>query len=282
MPERLSGSPVSQEIQNKILAELEGWKQKNWQTPKLTVILVGDDPASQVYVGHKEKMCHKLGYISEVVRCSATLTENELVSLIEKLNQDQTVDGILIQLPLPKHLNERAVLEKIDPNKDADCLTEKNIGKLLTGTSVVLPCTPSGIIEILKHYKIAVSGKNVAVVGRSLIVGMPLFQLLNKENATVTLFHSRSEKMKEQLKNFDMVCVALGKPHFFKASDFKEGAVVVDVGIHRLNDKLTGDVDLSSTESLFAFTPVPGGVGLMTIAMLMQNTLNLAKVRRLK
>ncbi len=282
MPERLSGSAVSQEIQNKILAELEIWKEKKWQAPKLTVVLVGEDPASLVYVGHKEKMCHKLGYASEVIRCAESTTEAELVSVIEKLNSDLAVDGILVQLPLPKHLNERAILEKIDPNKDADCLTEKNIGKLLTGTSVVLPCTPSGIIEILKHYKITISGKNVAVVGRSLIVGMPLFQLLNKENATVTLFHSRSENIKDQLKHFDIVCVALGKVHFFKASDFKDGAVIVDVGIHRQNDKLTGDVDLSSTENLSAFTPVPGGVGLMTIAMLMQNTLNLANVRRLK
>lgn len=282
MPERLSGSAVSQEIQNKILTELEIWKSKKWQAPKLTVVLVGDDPASQVYVGHKEKMCHKLGFVSEVIRCAESTSGAELATVIEKLNSDSTVDGILVQLPLPKHLNERAILEKIDPNKDADCLTEKNIGKLLTGTSDVLPCTPSGIIEILKYYKIAISGKNVAVIGRSLIVGMPLFQLLNKENATVTVFHSRSENIKDQLKHFDIVCVALGKAHFFKASDFKDRAVVVDVGIHRQNDKLIGDVDLSSTENLSAFTPVPGGVGLMTIAMLMQNTLNLAKARRLK
>lgn len=280
MPERLSGSAVSQEIQNKILSELEIWKSKKWQAPKLTVILVGEDPASQVYVGHKEKMCGKLGYASEVIRCPADMSQADLVSQIEKLNADTSVDGILVQLPLPKHLNERAILEKIDPNKDADCLTEKNIGKLLTGTSVVLPCTPAGIIEILKHYKISLTGKNVAVIGRSLIVGMPLFHLLNKENATVTLFHSRSENLKQQLKNFDLVCVALGKPHYFKVSDFKAGAVVVDVGIHRIDGQLTGDVDLSIPDQLAAYTPVPGGVGLMTIAMLMLNTLNLAKVRR--
>lgn len=280
MAERLLGAPVSQKTQNDIGSELLVFKQKNWALPKLTVVLVGDDPASQVYVGHKEKMCQKLGFGSEILRLDLNISESDLINVIEKLNGDQSVDAILIQLPLPKHLNERKILEVISPDKDADCLTEKNLGKLLTGTSTVLPCTPSGIIEILKHYKIPLTAKKVAVIGRSLIVGTPLFHLLNKENATVTVFHSKSENMNSEIKNFDIVCVAAGRMNLFKASDFKTGAVVIDVGIHRHDGKLFGDVDFSLSQTLNSYTPVPGGVGPMTIAMLMKNTLSLAKKRR--
>jgi methylenetetrahydrofolate dehydrogenase (NADP+) / methenyltetrahydrofolate cyclohydrolase len=282
MSERLSGAPVSQKIQTEVNLELQAWREKKWAMPKLSVILVGEDSASQVYVGHKEKMCQSLGFASEVIRLSANTTQAEVIEQIQKLNLDSNVDGILVQLPLPEQINERLVLEAISPDKDADCLTEKNLGRLLTGTAKVLPCTPSGVIEIFKFYQISLVGKNIAVVGRSLIVGLPLFQLLSKENATVTLFHSKSENLKEQIKNFDIVCVAIGKSEFFTASDFKTGAVVVDVGIHRVKNKLTGDVNFTDFKNLKAYTPVPGGVGPMTIAMLMKNTLALAKERRQK
>jgi methylenetetrahydrofolate dehydrogenase (NADP+)/methenyltetrahydrofolate cyclohydrolase len=282
MAERLSGLAVSQKIQTEIKDELLIWAEKKWPQPKLSVVLVGDDPASQVYVGHKEKMCQNLGYLSEVIRLPKESTEDQIRSAIEGLNQDQAVDGILVQLPLPQAINERRILETISPDKDADCLTEKNLGKILTGQALVLPCTPSGIIEILKYYNINISGQNIAVIGRSLIVGLPLFHLLNKENATVTVFHSKSKQIKEQIKGFDIVCVGIGRPHHFSSSDFKAGAVVVDVGMHRLENKLIGDVDLTENNHLYAYTPVPGGVGPMTIAMLMKNTLNLASRRRVK
>jgi methylenetetrahydrofolate dehydrogenase (NADP+) / methenyltetrahydrofolate cyclohydrolase len=280
MVQRLSGAPVSQKIQTEILSELSVWSQKKWPMPKLVVILVGEDPASAVYVGHKEKMCQTLGFTTCVVRLNSEISEKELAIEIEKLNQDSSVDAILVQLPLPGKINERQILEIINQDKDADCLTEKNLGQMLTGSGRIFPCTPSGVIEIFKYYDISVVGKKVAVIGRSLIVGTPLFHLLTKENATVTLFHSKSVGLSEDIKNFDIVCVAMGKPHFFKASDFKKNCIVIDVGIHRLNQKIVGDVDFSETENLSAYTPVPGGVGPMTIAILMRNTLNLAKARR--
>ncbi len=282
MAERLSGVAVSLKIQSEILAELSIWKEKKWIFPQLAVVLVGNDPASQIYVGHKEKICRALGFSSTVTQLDASVTEATLISGIQKLNTDDSIDAILIQLPLPKHINERRILEAISPDKDADCLTEKNLGKVFTGTSSVLPCTPSGVIEILKFYNIDMSGKNIAVVGRSLIVGMPLFHLLNKENATVTLFHSKSVNLFEQIKKFDVVCVAIGQAQYFKASDFKIRAVVVDIGIHRVADKLTGDVNFTEVTNIAAYTPVPGGVGPMTIAMLVKNTMTLARARRVQ
>jgi len=280
MSEKLLGQPVSEKIQAQILSELQTWKTRGWKAPHLVVVLVGDDPASQVYVGHKEKMCQKLGFQSTVIRMPATVSEADVIQKIQTLNADKEVDAILVQLPLPQHMDSRKVLNIISSAKDADCLTEQNIGKILTRTAVVFPCTPAGVIEICRHYNISLSGKNVAVVGRSLIVGTPLFHLLNQADATVTVFHSRSQNIKEQLKNFDIVCVAMGKPQFFQATDFKKSAIVIDVGIHRLETGLCGDVQINSDNHLTAYTPVPGGVGVMTIAILMQNTLALAKARR--
>lgn len=280
MVELLKGAPVSQKIQTEIKEILSGWATSS-ALPKLVVVLVGDDPASQVYVGHKQKMCEKLGILTEVIRLPGLSSEASVEQTLKKLNNDNSVDGILLQLPLPQHLEARKLIEIISPDKDADCLTEKNLGKLLTQTALVQPCTPSGIIEILNYYNLSVAGKNVAVVGRSLIVGMPLFHLLNQQNATVTVFHSKSANLKQQIKNYDVVFVAIGKPHFFSAADFSKDTVVIDVGIHRLEAGLTGDVDFSKSEGqLKAYTPVPGGVGPMTIAMLMKNTLALAKKRR--
>ncbi len=279
----LKGAPVSQKIQADILQELAGWNLRKIKFPHLSVILVGEDPASSIYVTRKEDMCKKLGFSSEIIRVSTGISQRELQNIIIDLNKNSSVDGILVQLPLPVSISAREVLETIDPLKDVDCLTEKNLGKILTGHPLVQPCTPSGVMEMLKHYNISVQGKNVAIIGRSLIVGVPLIHLLLKENASVSVFHSKSEKIESQLKNFDIVCVAVGKSHAFKYSQFKHDAVVIDVGINRSSKGLTGDVLNDMTEGknhIKAATPVPGGVGVMTIAMLMKNTLALAKLRR--
>ena len=279
----LKGLPVAEKIQADIKAEIASWPSKGLSLPHLCVILVGDDAASQVYVGHKARMCEALGFSSEVIRLDEKITEAQILAKIDELNKDPKVDGILVQLPLPKHIYERNALEKISPNKDVDCLTKTNIGSMVVGDAIVKPCTPAGIIEILKFYDIKIAGKKIAVIGRSQIVGTPLVHLLTQENATVTLFHSKSENLMQEIKNFEIVCVAIGKSEYFKASDFKKGAIVIDVGIHRSEDhKLTGDVTKTPEADswLKAQSPVPGGVGVTTIAMLMQNTLQACKARR--
>lgn len=279
----LKGQPVSEKIQADIKAEIVSWPNQGLPLPHLSVILVGNDAASQVYVGHKARMCEALGFSSEVIRLDEKISEKELHQKIDELNKNSKVDGILVQLPLPKHIHERTALEKISPLKDVDCLTKTNIGSMVVGDAIVKPCTPAGIIEILKFYDIKIAGKKIAVIGRSQIVGTPLVHLLTQENATVTLFHSKSENMMQEIKTFDIVCVAIGKSEYFKSTDFKQGAIVIDVGIHRSTDhKLTGDVvKASETDSwLSAQSPVPGGVGVTTIAMLMQNTLQACKARR--
>ena len=279
----LKGQPVSEKIQTDIKAEIASWPQKGLTLPHLSVILVGEDPASQVYVGHKARMCEALGFSSEVIRLDDKISETDLLAKIDELNKNPKVDGILVQLPLPKHIHERTALEKISPLKDVDCLTKTNIGSMVVGDAIVKPCTPAGIIEILKFYDIKIAGQKIAVIGRSQIVGTPLVHLLTQENATVTLFHSKSENLMQEIKTFDIVCVAIGKSEYFKATDFKQGAIVIDVGIHRAEGhKLTGDVTKSNEEDtwLSAQSPVPGGVGVTTIAMLMQNTLQACKARR--
>lgn len=279
----LKGQPVSEKIQADIKAEIASWPSQGFALPHLTVILVGNDAASQVYVGHKARMCEALGFSSEVIRLDEKITEAQILAKIDELNQNPKVDGILVQLPLPKNIHERTVLEKISPLKDVDCLTKTNIGSMVVGDAIVKPCTPAGIIEILKFYDIKISGKKIAVIGRSQIVGTPLVHLLTQENATVTLFHSKSENLMQEIKNFEIVCVAIGKSEYFKSTDFKKGAIIIDVGIHRSEDhKLTGDVvKTPETDSwLSAQSPVPGGVGVTTIAMLMQNTLQACKARR--
>lgn len=279
----LRGSAVSQKIQTDIENELVQWDQKKVRRPHLTVVLVGEDPASEIYVSRKEQMCKKLGFTSEVIKLAAATTQTELQKVIQDLNQNLLVDGILVQLPLPAHMNSREVLETIQPQKDVDCLTERNLGKILTSRATVQPCTPSGVIEILKFYDLPIRGKNVAIIGRSLIVGIPLIHLLLKENASVTVFHSHSEDVSSQLKNFDIVCVAVGQSGVFKYSQFKPGAILIDVGINRNGSVISGDIhnDLPEGSSyIHAATPVPGGVGVMTIAMLMKNTLALARSSR--
>lgn len=273
----LKGKPVADHIYTQIKNQLT---LGTFLKPHLVVVLVGDDPASQVYVSHKQKACENLGYTSTLVKLAADSTEQQLTDVILKLNQDALVHGILLQLPLPAQFNSKKMTDLISPLKDADSLTTANLGLLMAGQNRVASCTPAGIIEILKFYKINVSKKNVLVIGRSLIVGLPLFHLLNQQNATVTLAHSHTENLKELVKTFDFVFVAVGKPHFLKATDFKKSAVVVDVGIHRTENGLIGDVDPTEAEAhLQALTPVPGGVGPMTIAMLMHNTFQLANAK---
>lgn len=270
---QLKGKPVAEQIYSQIKTRL----QQGLQAPHLAVILVGDDGASQVYVSHKQKACADLGFKSTLIRLPATTTAEQLKKQITDLNQNADVHGILLQLPLPEHLDSKTMMDLIAPEKDADGLTTTSIGLLTAGRQKAASCTPSGIIEMLKHYQIDVSGKNVLVIGRSLIVGLPLFNLLNQQNATVTLAHSKTPNLKAQVQNFDFVFVAVGKAHFLKATDFKKNAVVIDVGIHRTEAGLVGDVNPAGAEGhLQALSPVPGGVGPLTIAMLMLNTFHLA------
>lgn len=270
---QLTGKPVAESIYSQIKTRLAGLGFQ----PHLAVILVGGDPASQVYVSHKKKACEALGYKSTMLQLPADISELQLIEKIVELNIDSSIDGILLQLPLPLHLDAKSLTNHISPVKDADSLTTYSLGQLMTGNQVVASCTPLGIMEILKFYNLNVAQKNVLVIGRSLIVGLPLFHLLNQAHATVTVAHSQTQNLKTLIKNFDFVFVAVGKPQFLAATDFKKDAVVVDVGIHRTPTGLVGDVDPTGGEGhLSALTPVPGGVGPMTIAMLMKNTLELS------
>ena len=277
----LKGKPVAEFIYSEISNQVAAWPQKKWKAPHLAVVLVGDDPASQVYVSHKQKACENLKYQSTLIRLATTSSQADIAGTLQKLNQDNSVDAILLQLPLPPHLDSKKLTELIRPDKDADGLTQASLGALMSGQQIVASCTPAGIMEILHYNKIGLGGKKVVVVGRSLIVGLPLFHLLIQAQATVTVCHSKTENTKEILSQADIVFVAIGKAQFFKASDFKKNATVIDVGIHRTEKGLCGDVDLSNADGhLFAATPVPGGVGPMTIAMLMKNTLTLASLHR--
>lgn len=277
----LKGQPVADSIYAQIKSHIQDWGSLNWKPPSLAVVLVGEDEASQVYVHHKQVACEKLGFRSNLIKCSSQIPEEELIKKINELISDNEVDALLIQLPLPKHLNTKKILNLIPAIKDADGLTTASLGQLMAHEQLVASCTPQGILELLKYYQIQIFGKNILIMGRSRIVGMPLFHLLNQQNATVTLAHSKTENLKELIKNFEIVVVAIGKPHYFKATDFKKGATVIDVGIHRTENKIIGDVNPEQApDHLFALTPVPGGVGKMTIAMLMHNTYVLAKQRR--
>jgi len=244
----------------------------------LTVIIVGDDPASRVYVNSKKKACEALGINSQEFALPADTTEEELLTLVRKLNEDDSVNGILVQLPLPKHINEETVINTIAPEKDVDAFHPQNVGKIMIGNYDFLPCTPAGVMELIKESGIDVSGKECVVLGRSNIVGKPQAMLLLHQNGTVTICHSRTKNLKEVTKRADILVAAIGKPNFVTADMVKEGAVVIDVGINRLPDKtLCGDVDFNEVSKVAAaITPVPGGVGPMTIAMLMKNTVTAA------
>lgn len=274
----LSGKDVSQAIREEIKQEVERLKAVNLQ-PGLAVVLVGEDPASQVYVRNKHKACLELGYYSEVHRLPEDTTEEQLLELVHKLNEQETIHGILVQLPLPAQIHEKAIIDAIAVHKDVDGFHPVSVGNMVLGDESLLPCTPAGVIEILKRYNLEIAGKHAVVIGRSNIVGKPVSLLLQRENATVTMCHSRTSNMKELTQQADILIVAIGKAKFIDASYVKPGAVVIDVGMNRLdNGKLAGDVDFDSVRELSsAITPVPGGVGPMTITMLMHNTLKAAK-----
>lgn len=279
MAEIIDGKYVSAEVRKKLKAEIENFIKDTGITPGLAVILVGNNPASAVYVRNKHKACLEVGINSYEITMPEETTEEELLSKIEELNKDKNVHGILVQLPLPKHISEEKVINKISPEKDVDAFHPANVGKIVSGKYDFIPCTPAGIMELIHFYGVEVSGKECVVIGRSNIVGKPMALLLLAENGTVTVCHSRTRDLKEVAKRADILVVAIGKANFVGADMVKEGAVVIDVGINRKEDgKLCGDVDFEAVSPIASkITPVPGGVGPMTITMLLKNTLTAAK-----
>ena len=272
MTQIIDGKLISSQIKDEVKERVAALKAKGREVT-LAVVLVGEDPASQVYVNNKKKACEYCGINSKSFELPETTSEGELLSLIDKLNKDADVDGILVQLPLPKGIDEDKVIMAIDPAKDVDGFHISNVGSLCVGRKGLVSCTPAGIIELLKRYNITIEGKECVVIGRSNIVGKPMALLLLRENGTVTVCHSRTKDLKDVTKRADILVVAIGKPKFIDGSYVKDGAVVIDVGIHRNEEgKLCGDVDFDSVkDKTSAITPVPGGVGPMTIAMLMNN-----------
>ncbi|MGI6253090.1 MAG: bifunctional methylenetetrahydrofolate dehydrogenase/methenyltetrahydrofolate cyclohydrolase FolD [Aminivibrio sp.] len=273
----IDGRKISAEIRASIKQETALLKEKG-VVPGLAVVLVGDDPASKVYVGQKEKGCLEAGFASFLHKLPASATQEELLSLIDQLNRDGAVHGILVQLPLPPQIDSDTVLAAIKPEKDVDGFHPVNMGRLVAGLPASEPCTPKGIMRLLRSTGIPLSGKNAVVIGRSNIVGKPVALMLLAESATVTVCHSRTEDLAGHIRRADILVVAVGRPRFVTADMVKEGAVVIDVGINRLDEGLVGDVDYGPvSEKASWITPVPGGVGPMTIAMLLENTLEQAK-----
>jgi methylenetetrahydrofolate dehydrogenase (NADP+)/methenyltetrahydrofolate cyclohydrolase len=281
----IDGKKIAAEVKAEIKVKVADMIDNDIDSPHLVAVIVGEDPASQTYVSSKEKAARSVGMLSSIYRLSAETTEEELLQTIDFLNKDPEVDGFIVQLPLPKHINVDKVIDSIDPSKDVDGFTPVNVGKMALGQPAFHSATPAGIMELLKRYDIETAGKNCVILGRSNIVGSPMSMLMSKKtnpgNATVTLCHSRTENIEEYMKSADILICAIGQPQFVKADMVKEGAVVIDVGIHRIpadNEKgykLVGDVDFDEVVKKAAFiTPVPGGVGPMTIAMLLKNTLS--------
>jgi methylenetetrahydrofolate dehydrogenase (NADP+)/methenyltetrahydrofolate cyclohydrolase len=268
----IDGKIISTEIKDELKLRVEKLHEEGKQVT-LAVVLVGEDPASKVYVGNKKKACEYIGIKTLSYELPEQTTQEELLELIGKLNNDSSVNGILVQLPLPKHIDEDTVINTISPDKDVDGFHPQNVGSLSIGQKGFISCTPAGIIELLKRSGIGIEGKECVIIGRSNIVGKPMALLMLRENATVTVCHSRTTNLKEITKRADILIVAMGKPRFVNKDYVKEGAVVIDVGMHRdENNKLCGDVDYNDVyEHVSAITPVPGGVGPMTIAMLMKN-----------
>ena len=276
---KMDGKALSAKIRGQILAETEELKA-NGVVPGLAVILVGDDQASQIYVRNKEKACTECGFYSEKHILPATSTQDELLELIDTLNKNPKISGILCQLPLPEQISEDAVIAAIDPKKDVDAFNTSNVGKIMTGDYDFLPCTPAGVMELLEEYNINVEGKQCVVVGRSNIVGKPMSMLLLHKNGTVTICHSKTNNLTEICKSADILVAAVGKANFITADMVKEGAVVIDVGMNRNEEgKVCGDVSSDVMEKASYMTPVPGGVGPMTITMLMKNTIKAAKLQ---
>ncbi len=287
----LNGKETAAAVKDEIAEEVTALKAAGKKVPHLAAVLVGDDGASQTYVNAKVKACERVGFESTLIRLEADTTEDELMSKIDELNNDESVDGFIVQLPLPSHIDEDKVTLKVAPEKDVDGFHPENVGRMTLGLPTFLPATPNGVMEMLGRYNIETSGKHCVVIGRSNIVGTPMSILLSRNsnpgNATVTLTHSRTKNLKEVCLSADIIIVALGKPNFLTADMVKEGAVVVDVGIHRIEDaskksgfRLVGDVAFDEVApKCSAISPVPGGVGPMTIASLLQNTLKAVKNR---
>ncbi len=281
MAKLIDGKLISTQIKDELKAEVAELKEKGI-VPCLAVIQVGNDPASSVYVNNKKKACAYIGIESLSYELEETITQEALLEIIEELNYNDQVNGILVQLPLPKQIDEEAVIQAIVPEKDVDGFHPETVGNMCIGSKGFLPCTPAGVIQLLKRSDIEIEGKECVVVGRSNIVGKPMALLLLRENGTVTITHSRTKDLKEVTKRADILVAAIGKPKFIKADYIKEGAVVIDVGIHRNeNNKLCGDVDFDDViDKVSAITPVPGGVGPMTIAMLMNNCVETVRNRQ--
>lgn len=277
----LKGKEVSDRIKDEMKTEVEKLKAEGIN-PGLAVILVGDDPASSVYVNNKKKACEYIGINSFEYRLPAETTQEEVIELIERLNNDNSVSGILCQLPVPEHISEEAIINAINPKKDVDAFHPVNVGKIMTGNYDFVPCTPAGVMELIKESGIDVTGKECVVVGRSNIVGKPMSMLLLHKNGTVTVCHSKTVDLAEKTRKADILVAAVGIPNFIKGDMIKPGAVVIDVGINRIAPKtLVGDVEFETAEKVAgAITPVPGGVGPMTIAMLMKNTLKAARLNK--
>jgi methylenetetrahydrofolate dehydrogenase (NADP+)/methenyltetrahydrofolate cyclohydrolase len=281
----LDGKLVAETRRQQIKTRVDAFQKRHGRSPGLAVILVGEDPASHVYVANKIKACAQVGIESFENKLSDATTMNQLKGTIESLNENPLVDGILLQLPLPKHLKTDEAINWIHPSKDADCLTTENLGRLWSGRALTTPCTPWGVMVILEHYGINPSGMDAVVIGRSNIVGKPMAHLLVQANATVTICHSKTKDLGDHTRLADLVVVAAGQPEFLGSGDFHPGAIVIDVGMHRKTveggkTKLCGDVRLDEIKGVVkAATPVPGGVGPMTITMLLENTLRLAEAR---
>ncbi|HDR7796763.1 bifunctional methylenetetrahydrofolate dehydrogenase/methenyltetrahydrofolate cyclohydrolase FolD [Bacillus tropicus] len=274
----IKGNEVAEKKRAQLTEEVVKLKEQGI-VPGLAVILVGEDPASRSYVKGKEKGCEQVGIYSELIELPETITEERLLAEIDRLNGDDRINGILVQLPLPKHIEEKAIIERISPDKDVDGFHPISVGRMMTGQDTFLPCTPHGIVELVKETNLDISGKHVVVIGRSNIVGKPVGQLFLNENATVTYCHSKTQNMKELTKLADILIVAVGRPKMVTADYIKEGAVVIDVGVNRLETgKLCGDVDFDNVLDVAGYiTPVPKGVGPMTITMLLHNTVESAK-----
>ena len=272
----INGTEIAKIIKDEIKKDIEKLQGKK---PCLAVIIVGDDEASHIYVKNKNKACDYVGIKTDTYFLKDNISENEILDLIEKLNNDINVNGILVQLPLPKHINEKNVLLKISPLKDVDGFHPYNIGMLSTNNAILKSCTPSGCIELLKRYNVEIKGKNALVIGRSNIVGKPISMMLLNEDATVTVAHTKTKNLEYLTKQADIIIVAIGVVNFLKFNMIKDGAVLIDVGMNRFEDKLCGDIDFSCMDKASLITPVPGGVGPMTITMLMKNCLIAYKIQ---
>jgi methylenetetrahydrofolate dehydrogenase (NADP+)/methenyltetrahydrofolate cyclohydrolase len=274
----IDGKKVSAEVRVCLAKEVKELKEKTGRVPGLATVLVGDDPASAVYVRNKNKICRELGFKSFEQKLSLDTSEAKLLQLIKELNSNNDIHGILVQLPLPNQIDSEKILQAIDPNKDVDGFHPINVGKLVVGNALLTPCTPSGIIKLLDHYEIDISGKHAVVLGRSNIVGKPISMLLLQRNATITICHSRTKNLEGITRSADILVAAIGRANFVTENMVSKGAIVIDVGINRVDGKLTGDINFEPVSKKASYiTPVPGGVGPMTIALLMENTLKAFK-----